>query len=186
MHRQPFERARQDRRRIGSACMFGDRRRLFPLVAATVQVKVVSPNDFLTVQADLRAERIRLDGDLVVVALAALPLLLIEIRSTGPCLKTLRAKSSTKQFLLPSALRVPRPTICTYRPVDNVGRNITSMSMCGTLKPVVNTWTLTTALISPARNAAMIRSRSSCGVIPSTVSQLIPAPLTHLAHGSRA
>src|SRR5262245_19479870 len=94
--------------------------------------------------------------------------------SIGPCLATLPAKSSTRQFSLPGASRVPRPAICTYSPVDLVGRSMAIRSTAGALNPVVSTPIDASALTSPHLKAAMMRSRSTDGVSPKIVAQLTP------------
>src|SRR5262245_54377371 len=69
-----------------------------------------------------------------------------------------------------------------YKPVLSVGRSIASRSTCGTSKPVVSRLTLVSAVMSPRRKAAMMRSRSASGVVPAIISTLTPRSRQRIAH----
>ena len=87
----------------------------------------------------------------------------------GPSLTVFRAKSRTKQFSFPGAGRVPRPSICTHKPGDIVGRSIPIKSISGKSKPVVKTALFTMQRNSPERNRASRDSRSVVDIFPSTI-----------------
>ena len=86
--------------------MPGRRLRLRPFVAQ--QQHAAASSGLISLQSGQVLAR-----TLAATAARLLPTTVMSTELTGPCRRQLPAKSRIRELTLPSALRVPRPTICT-------------------------------------------------------------------------